>query len=70
MKGVQYVVDDAGKQTAIQIDLSLWGELIEDFLDAALIRSREHEQDIPWEEAEKRLAELDKASATRVDVQR
>ncbi|NQS97066.1 MAG: hypothetical protein HQ591_01290 [candidate division Zixibacteria bacterium] len=30
MKGIQYVMDDRGKKTAVIIDLSVWGEVWED----------------------------------------
>ncbi len=43
MKGVQFVVDDQGERTAVVIDLSVHGELWEDFLDAALAEDRENE---------------------------
>lgn len=56
MKGVQYLNDSDGKQAFVVIDLAIWRELIEDFLDAALIRSRRGEPDIPWDEAERRLS--------------
>ncbi|MBM3215082.1 hypothetical protein FJZ36_09230 [Candidatus Poribacteria bacterium] len=58
MKGIRYLTDGEGNQTAIVIDLAIWGELVDDLLDAALMRSRRHEPDIPWEEAERQLAEL------------
>jgi hypothetical protein len=31
MKGVQFVIDDKGKKTAVLIDLKKWGKLWEDF---------------------------------------
>ncbi len=43
MKGVQFVVDDQGERTAVVIDLSVHGELWEDFLDAALAKDRRNE---------------------------
>ena len=30
MKGIQFVVDDAGEKKAVLIDLSEWGEVWED----------------------------------------
>lgn len=43
MKGVQFLVDDDGERKAVVIDLSLHGELWEDFFDAALARERRDE---------------------------
>jgi len=40
MKGIQFVVDDHGKQKAVQIDLKKHGELWEDFYDALVARMR------------------------------
>ncbi len=40
MKGIQYLVDDTGKKTAVVIDLQQWGELWEDFQDILVSRSR------------------------------
>jgi len=34
VKGIQYVVDETGKQTAVLIDLSAWGAIWEDIYDA------------------------------------
>ena len=31
MKGIQFVVDEAGNKKAVLIDLEEWGELWEDF---------------------------------------
>ena len=35
MKGIQYLVDDRGNKTAVQIDLKKNARLWEDFLDLA-----------------------------------
>ncbi|RME95524.1 MAG: hypothetical protein D6766_03090 [Verrucomicrobia bacterium] len=40
MKGVQYVVDENGRKTAVVIDLKRHAALWEDFCDVAVARSR------------------------------
>ncbi|ETX03698.1 MAG: hypothetical protein ETSY2_32775 [Candidatus Entotheonella gemina] len=40
MKGIQFVMDDQGRKTAVLIDLNEHGELWEDFYDSLLVRSR------------------------------
>ena len=49
MKGIQFVVDDAGKKKAVLIDLAEWGEVWEDFYDVLVARSRENEPTVDWE---------------------
>ena len=49
MKGIQFVVDDAGKKKAVLIDLSEWGEVWEDIYDVLVARSREDEPTVDWE---------------------
>jgi heterodisulfide reductase subunit A-like polyferredoxin len=43
MKGIQYVVDEAGEKTAVMIDLREYGELWEDFYDRVVAHSRQDE---------------------------
>jgi hypothetical protein len=43
MDGIQYVIDGTGKTSAVQIDLSLYGEIWEDFYDNLLINKRINE---------------------------
>lgn len=43
MKGIEYVVDDRGQRKAVLIDLSLFGELWEDFYDALIAEERKDE---------------------------
>jgi hypothetical protein len=43
MKGIQYIVDETGKRTAVVIDLKTHAQLWEDFCDLALARSRKDE---------------------------
>ncbi len=40
MKGIQYLVDDTGKKTAVVIDLQQWGELWQDFQNILVSRSK------------------------------
>jgi hypothetical protein len=50
MKGIQFVVDEAGNKKAVLIDLEEWGELWEDFYDLMMAESRKHEDSILWED--------------------
>jgi hypothetical protein len=43
MKGVQFLVDEAGERTAVLIDLKKNPELWEDLFDRVLVRAREKE---------------------------
>jgi hypothetical protein len=43
MKGIQYVIDEAGEKTAVVIDLKEYGELWEDFYDRVVVDSRKDE---------------------------
>lgn len=55
MKGVQFVIDEHGRKTAVVIDLKKNSDLWEDFYDAALARSRESEPRETLESVKKRL---------------
>ena len=48
MRGVNYIVDDAGKRKAVMIDLADWGKLWEDFQDVIVSESRKNEPTISW----------------------
>jgi hypothetical protein len=50
IEGIQFVVDDAGKKTAVIINLEKWGELWEDIYDIFVSESRREEPVISWEE--------------------
>ena len=56
MKGIQYLVDDTGKKTAVVIDLQQWGKLWSDFQDILVSRSRADEPDVSWSDLQ---AEMD-----------
>jgi hypothetical protein len=55
VKGVQFVVNERGKKTAVVIDLKRYSELWEDFCDAAVARERESEPRETLETVRKRL---------------
>lgn len=50
MKGIQFVVNEAGEKQAVLIDLAQWGELWEDFYDVLVAHAREQEEEVSWEE--------------------
>jgi hypothetical protein len=49
MKGIQYLVDDAGHKTAVVLDLAEWGELLEDIFDILVSEARRDEPTVSWE---------------------
>jgi hypothetical protein len=55
MKGVQFLVDENGKKTAVLIDLKRNAELWEDFYDLALARARTSEPRESIETVKRRL---------------
>lgn len=55
MKGVQFVIDERGKKTAVVIDLKRHSELWEDFYDAAVARERQSEPRETLEAVKQRL---------------
>ncbi|QJB29323.1 hypothetical protein [Limnospira fusiformis] len=50
MKGIKFVVNEAGEKQAVLIDLAEWGELWEDFYDVLVAHAREQEEEVSWEE--------------------
>jgi hypothetical protein len=57
MKGIQYVTNDKGKRTAVQIDLERHAKLWEDFEDVLLIKERLKERPrVGLEEVKRRYA--------------
>jgi len=50
MRGVQFVMDDAGNRTAVLIDLKEWGNLWEDIYDVLVSESRKDEPTVSWNE--------------------
>ena len=55
MKGVQFLVDEHGRKTAVLIDLKKNAKAWEDFYDLALAREREDEPREPLQSVMKRL---------------
>ncbi len=55
MKGIQFVTDEAGKKTAVQIDLKKYGEIWEDFYDSLIAQSRANEPRESLKSVKKRL---------------
>ncbi|HAC63351.1 MAG TPA: hypothetical protein DCF68_07365 [Cyanothece sp. UBA12306] len=43
MKGIQYIIDETGKKTAVVIDLKEWGQLWDEFYQNLLDRSPTNE---------------------------
>lgn len=56
MKGVRYIVDDAGKRRSVIIDLSEWSDLWEELLDVMVSRTREREPTVPLRRLKAQLA--------------
>ena len=63
MTGVQYLVDDTGRRTAVLISLEKWGDLWEDFYDVLVSESRKDEPTISWEELKAELVSTDSATS-------
>ena len=57
MKGIQFVVDDAGKKKAVLIDLTEWGEILEDIYDFLVARSRQGERIVDWNNLKSKIAQ-------------
>jgi hypothetical protein len=55
MKGIQFLVDDSGRKTAVQIDLKEQGQLWEDFFDRAIVIERAAEPRESLESVKKRI---------------
>lgn len=55
MTGVRFVVDESGKETAVLLDLAVWGEIWEDMYDIMIARERDGEPSISLEELKKEL---------------
>jgi hypothetical protein len=49
MEGILFVVDEKDQKRFVQIDLSIHGEIWEDFYDLLVSNSRENEESIPFE---------------------
>jgi len=60
MKGIQFVVDETGKKTAVIINLEEWGKLWEDIYDVLVSESRQGEPTVPWEELKAEMTKEEK----------
>ena len=49
MEGIFYVVDDKDQKRFVQIDLSIHGEMWEDFYDILVSNSRENEESVSYD---------------------
>lgn len=59
IEGIQYVINESGKKTAVIISLEVWGELWEDFYDAMVSKLRKDEVTVAWDELK---AEIDNST--------
>ncbi|HKH45077.1 MAG TPA: hypothetical protein VKM72_10480 [Thermoanaerobaculia bacterium] len=55
MKGIDFVVDEAGDRKAVVIDLAEYGDIWEDFYDTLVAQQREREPRETLAEVKKRL---------------
>lgn len=60
ISGTQFVIDEHGDKTAVQIDLKEHADLWEDFYDALLAQARTDEPRESLEEVRRRLIEQGK----------
>ena len=57
MKGIQFLINETGEKTAVQIDLEQRGELWEDFYDVMVSHVRADEAEVDWEDLEVEIFE-------------
>ena len=50
MEGIYFLEDETGKKRFVQIDLTLYGDLWEDFYDALVVAQRKDEESVPFSE--------------------
>lgn len=55
MKGIQFVLNDRGKRTAVIIDLKVWGEVWEDIYDSMVAYKRRNEPTVAWKDIKKEM---------------
>ena len=48
MEGIYFLEDDRGKKRFVQIDLTLHGDLWEDFYDTLIVEERQDEESVPF----------------------
>jgi hypothetical protein len=57
MKGIQFVVNEAGEKQAVLIDLAQWGELWEDFYDLLVAHTRQDEEEVSCQDLQRIIKE-------------
>jgi hypothetical protein len=62
MTGIQYVTDEHGKRIAVQLDLTVHGDLWEDLQDVLVSRQRASEESVSLEDVKARLIKNGKLS--------
>jgi len=55
VKGIKFVIDDAGQKKAVLIDIKKYKEIWEDFYDALLVKERESEPRESLKEVKKKV---------------
>jgi len=55
MTGIQYLIDETGRETAAVIDLEIYGNVWEDIHDILVIESRESEPRVRWQDTKNKL---------------
>lgn len=55
MKGIYYLTDEENKKQFVQIDLSIYGELWEDFMDALVASAHKDEETLDLDDFMKEL---------------
>jgi len=55
VKGIKFVIDDAGQKKAVLIDIKKHKEIWEDFYDALLVKERESEPRESLKEVKKKV---------------
>ena len=67
MKGINFVVDDKGRVSAVQIDLTRFGAAWKEFWDGVVSESRRTEKSIPYAQYRSQRAAR-KAGSSRTKV--
>jgi hypothetical protein len=65
MKGISYLTDNAGKKTAVVLDLKRYKEELEDFLDGLEAASRVSEPTVDFETAVSKIVRKKKIHVSR-----
>lgn len=62
MEGVRYLTDESGKRVAVQLDLDIYGELLEDFFDVVAAEDAKDDETVSLADVRKQLLEQGKLS--------